>query len=260
MNTLKNADLSKFRNGEFLEFINVVNDFYKRVNPTQKILVKRLGDLSNALQTMDASFSNNMEESLISGLKPLDVKRMDNLKGLKRFLQSELYRPEEARKRQATLLLKSFDQFGSKMRGLTLPHKTLLIRKLLEEWSQNNKLTEAIQNLGATSWVEALTELNIIFYDEYFNKATATTKGPGFKSLRKDITKIYQELMKDTESVARVEDDNAMISGLIQEMNGIIEMATEPIQNRKGKRKTEKVPDASPPAPVLEISENPFGI
>lgn len=249
MLTIKTAETGKLRLAELIEFGNTVLDLFRRIDPKQKLLVNRIKSLVAALTPLDKGFTENAGETLQAEMRPQDSQRMATIRGLKKSIQAESFREETKIQQQSAMMLKSLSHYATNLSRLSLPHKTILIRKMLEEWSTNTDYAAAINDLGLTRWVTDLTSKNNLFYEDQLEKARKTAPTEKTQNLKKALVKVYRELVKDVESVARVDDEDTSIVALIHELNGIIDMYNVPVSNRVGRKKKEVV-EESPPAPM----------
>ena len=252
---------AKFRNGESLQCATNELEYYRSSKVQTAFLDKGANELTTHVNTMTAAFMDNKDASVTKQMKPFDDSRIKALRGLRAFLQSEIYRTD-AIDNPANTLMKNLSKFNDRIERLSFQHKTAVINKMLSDWQTEPDLTQAVQALpGANTWVEELNQRNQNFHLTYFEKAKNTVSAEQSKTMRKNIVAAHQEWMKDITSLARVNGDNPEFETFIRELNGIIETANAPVANRGSRRKKEVVPEAPPPAPIpTDTVENPFGI
>lgn len=231
------AYVSKYRNAEYLHFFTNVIDVYRRMETKQPLLEKRIEELEKLIAIMNTSFRNQKAESFTAQLKPLDELRIDTVKGLKRFLQSESYRPDMKKREHAGILLKSLKKICSGIERFSYQHKTGLIRTLLTSWSSKPNFIKAIAEIHGNSWMEDLQAQNDSFYEHFMEKARAITSSPNSKTIRASIKIVYDELLVDTLSLARVFADNEEVISLIHTMNGLVHSANAPVFTRSSRKK-----------------------
>ncbi|MFZ1702792.1 MAG: DUF6261 family protein [Saprospiraceae bacterium] len=257
MKKLNVAVLHRFRNGEFLQFMTTVLDLYKEADAKSLQMEGRVDELDRALSKMRDVFMDSKGESINAELRPLDNERIMAVKGLKKFLQSESYRTDLVKKKQAMQLLKSYGQYCDGIDRLSYQHKTAIITKLMEEWTEDPENSAAISSLGGSTWIDDVKTKNDQFYIEYFSKAKTSTTSLLTTKLRGEIKTAYNELVTDTMSFARVVIDKQVYFTLIDKLNGVIDVNNEPILNRMSRRKKEVVGPSPPPKEtnVFELAD-----
>ncbi|MBK8548186.1 MAG: hypothetical protein IPL63_12710 [Saprospiraceae bacterium] len=259
MTIIKRPLLGNYRNAEFLQLMTTILEFFKSVKDKDALLEERIAELERVIQIMKDVFLDHKADSVTAEMRPLDEERIDIVKGLKKFFESEYYRVNPEKKNYAALLLKSLNQYCDNIVKMSYQHKTAVIDKMLEEWSSNETIVNAINGLNAASWVDDLREKQSIFYNSYFAKAKASSPALQSIKLRADIKNVFDNLIEDTNSLARVSPNKQNYINLITELNGIIDTNNEPVANRKGRRKKEVVPPTpAPSTPSLgSVSEFP---
>jgi alanyl-tRNA synthetase len=245
MLTIKRPLLGNYRNAEFLQLMTTILEFFKSVKDKDPLLEERIAELERVIQIMKDVFLDHKADSVTAEMRPLDTDRVDTVKGLKKFLESEYYRVNPEKKNYAALLLKSLDQYCDNIARMSYQHKTAVIDKMLEEWSSNETIVNAINGLNANSWVNDVREKQSTFYNLYVAKAKASSPSLQSIKLKADIKKVFYNLIEDTNSLARVSPDKQNYINLITELNGIIDTNNAPVFNRKGRRKKVVVPPAS---------------
>jgi hypothetical protein len=234
--------LSRFRNGEFLHFMITVLDLYKEFDSKSLLMEARVNEFEQKVNIMKYAFMASKGETFSGKLRPLDNERINVLKGLKRYLQAEFYRSDPEKKNSATILLKSYDRYNAGITRKSFQYKTAVITNLLENWNSKPEFSNALQVLGANSWIEELTLKNNTFYEQYFKKAISSVPKAQSNKMKADIKAVFEELIMDTTSFARVSPDNPKYNKLIKELTGIINTNYQPIANRHNRKKKEPAP------------------
>ena len=121
-----------------------------------------------------------------------------------RYLQAEFYRSDPEKKKSAIILLKSYDRYNAGITRKSFQYKTAVITNLLENWNSKPEFSNALHVIGANSWIEELTLKNNTFYEQYFTKAISSVPKAQSNKMKADIKAVFEELITDTTSFARV--------------------------------------------------------
>ncbi|MBK6363807.1 MAG: hypothetical protein IPF52_10030 [Saprospiraceae bacterium] len=256
MLTISKPALSRFRTGEHLQCMTTILDVYKVFDVKSLGLEIRVNELEQKITIMKDAFMVSKSDSVSFELRPVDEERISLLKGLKRFLQSEYYRPDVQKKKHAALLLKSYGRFCDGIDKFSFQHKTAVITKLIDAWAEEAEFVEAVNAIGAHSWVKELADTNESFYALYFSKAKSKLPVLQSNIMKADIKDAFDELISDTLAFARVFPDKTEYNKLIKELNGVIEANNQPVVNRRNRRRKETVSSFTPtlPAGVLDLN------
>ncbi|MBK8546943.1 MAG: hypothetical protein IPL63_06050 [Saprospiraceae bacterium] len=136
------------------------------------------------------------------------------------------------KKKHAALLLKSYGRFCDGIDKLSFQHKTAVITKLIDAWAEEAEFVEAVNAIGAHSWVKELADTNESFYALYFSKAKSKLPVLQSNIMKADIKDAFDELISDTLAFARVFPDKTEYNKLIKELNGVIEANNQPVVNK----------------------------
>ncbi|MBK8855726.1 MAG: hypothetical protein IPN10_16885 [Saprospiraceae bacterium] len=256
MLTISKPALSRFRTGEHLQCMTTVLDVYKATDAKSLGLEIRVNEFEQKITIMKDAFMVAKSDNVSSDLRPVDEERISLLKGLKRFLQSEYYRPDAQKKKHAALLLKSYGRFCDGIDKLSFQHKTAVITKLIDEWAEESEFVEAINAIEANSRVKELADTNESFYALYFSKAKSKLPVLQSNQMKADINAAFDELVSDTLAFARVSSDKTQYNKLIKELNGVIEANNQPAVNRRSRKKKQPMGSSFPALPtgVLELN------
>lgn len=252
MKALKNVAISKFTIGEALQFMTTMSDVYNNFELKATILDARFKELQDEVQTLKAPFMENRRITLTEKLKPLDVKRLNILRGIKKFLAAEIDRDHPERAPHAAALSESFSQFCDGISRFSLQHKTVLIDKLLNALNTEAPLIKAIEILNIQDWVNELTVQNEAFYSNYFDKAKSKSQRIQANIMKERIKAIYDKLVMDINSLVWIAEDKEKYDPLVKELNNIIEANYTPVKNRTAKKKKMPVYPTLPVAYVVQ--------
>lgn len=221
-----------YRNGEFLQLmkniLNVINLFDIAILG----LTNRVATFSEGVQALNEAFQPQRGEELSSELKTLDTRRDKSLMGIKLFLQSCLYREEEAITKAATMLLENYESHAKRMDKLPYQQETAVVNSFIKDLENNTELTEALDTVALSSWVALLKELNLSFDNTYVDRAKTITESAGIEDKRKTIKDAFTNLADDIEAYARISENKEAYVPIITAINGLIEDYNLAVQSR----------------------------
>lgn len=250
MKTIKNPFYAKFRGPEFLQLMTSVLDVYKKHQSSSTTLSTRIDTFENAIKSMRQVLNESKGETAISELSPMDKKRIKAVRGLRWFLQSEVYRERPERLKHAEVLLKNFNQHCDDIGKASFQHKTICIDKMLEEWKTEPMYIDAVKAIQAESWVEDLAQHNAVFYEKYMDKAESTDRELKTIERRAMIKVAFEDLTTDTFALARVAPDKEVYEALVKSLNNVINMNNDTVSRRRSRRKKEEPPVSFLPVPA----------
>lgn len=250
MTSIKNPLYGKLRNTEHLQVMTNVLDIYRKYQTKATALQDRLVTFENAVKSMMDVLNDSKGVTFNGELKPLDDARIYAVRGLRWFLQSEVYRDRPDRSKHAKMLLQSFNQHCDDISRASFEHKTICITKMMDEWQTVPVFMEAIKALNAESWVEDVTNHNTIFNEKYLEKAESAEREVKTSQLRANLRAVYEEITKDTLALARVAPDKEVYEALVKSLNNVVSIKNESVEKRRSKRKKAKEPMPSLPVPV----------
>ncbi|MFZ1706007.1 MAG: DUF6261 family protein [Saprospiraceae bacterium] len=238
---INSATLGSFRNGEYLQFMKNVMVIYGKYDTKKLKLDHRLAELANATESMNAVFMNVTAHEITPELKLLDTLRGNTIKGIKWFLESQQLRLEPEKIKAASQLLANYKSHGESIERLSYQQETAVMDALLYDWTNMTALMDAIITLDLTDWVNQLITQNREFDQKYLERAE-TSIPPTQMETKKALIKVaYDELSKDIQSLARVDDNKAIYIEIIEKLNGLISRYKTSANLRIATRRKEKV-------------------
>lgn len=250
MNTIKNPSYGKFRAPEYLQLMTTVLDIYKKNQSQVTLLNEKIVTFEQAVKSMMRVLNDSKGVTIISELTPLDKMRIKAVRGLKLFLQADVFRDRPERVRHAKILLQSFKQHCNEISRASFEHKTISINKMLEEWQTGPAYIEAVKILNAESWVQDVSERNEVFYRLYLEKAESSERDIKTNELRANLRAVFEDLSTDTFALARVAPDKEVYQSLVKSLNNVINLNNDTVLRRRPKRRRGNPPMPSLPVPV----------
>ena len=248
MKLLSNPAHSRYQIGEYIQLMTGVIGVYKSVGTQALSLEDRVEKLNAAINVLNDGFMESKGETLRAALLPLDESRVTSARGLRLYLQSETLNPVSERQKAAAALYRSYMQYCDGLSKMTLPNKTAVIDRMLQEWASNPVLAGAITTAGAGQWLETLMRQNEAFSQNYFTKSKTKTRDKKTKDARAVVKLTYEDLVNITEAHAQVASNTEPYLNIIRELNSVITNNNNQVDHRgyKKKKKTDKPADPTP--------------
>lgn len=239
---------SRYTIGEYIQLMTGVIGVYKSVDAQALSLDDSVEKLNVAVNLLNDRFVESKSETLRAALLPLDESRITSARGLRLYLQSETLNPVSERQKAAEVLYKSYMNYCDGLSRMTLPNKTSMIDRILQQWASNPVLAEAVQTSGAGQWVETLTRQNETFSQNYLTQSKTKTRDKKTKDARAAVKLEYEDLVSITEAYAKVAPNKDPYLNIINELNNVITNNNNQVDHRgyKKKKKTD-IPSAPTP-------------
>lgn len=218
-------DLSKLRNGEFLQFMINFSDLVGNNDPSILNVLKQHNDFKVAISIFEPLFKKERVNAITQQLILLDERRDKAATGLFAVINGYLYHFDAAVSHAAKLLANSLQIFGSGVPRQNYTLETAAIRKIVTNWETKPELTSALALLGLTEWKDELNSANQSFDHKYLERiediGAETTDILSEK--RAEAMAVYYELRKylDANSVLH---NSPAYEKTISELNVLIEM------------------------------------
>jgi hypothetical protein len=240
MSKILKPKFSNYRIGENLQLPFDVITYLRGMDLDTLMLTPRVDELERTVTILNEAFMESKGDTLIAKLSPFDEERLLAARGLKKYLESETFRPEPGRSDQANVLLNSYNKYCNNITKLSLPHKSAVFTKMLGEWSKDAEVKTAITFLGAETWVENLRTKQETFEKMSLTKAQSNLPKAVSAKMLADVKAAFEELKEDIYAFSRVSPDKQVYIQLIDALNGIIAFANAPAAKRKGRKGRDK--------------------
>lgn len=218
---LKKADLRNYRKGEILQYMKSVDSVYATYDTKALLLADRYQHFADCSNGLDGVLKNDSSHELSETLETIDNQRSKSFSGLKQHLESQLYRPEEKIALAAKTLLDNLNEYGEPIYKLNVHRRTSLIDAVVKDCTENTKLVDAVKELDLQTWIDAIKTLNVRYHTNYIERSQ-TPKAPVGLSRKKDVvTQAYLDLIRDTESYARVAENKEPYLKIISDLNDL---------------------------------------
>ncbi|MFZ1705637.1 MAG: DUF6261 family protein [Saprospiraceae bacterium] len=220
MKTPSLNQLTKFRNGEFLQFAKNMIDMYDQNHANELQLTDRLVAVQNAVNELESVFQSSMTHELSPELRVSDLQRVNLMKSIRKSIESFLLRGDKF-VTSAELLNTNYQLHGSKINTLSMPQKTASINALLDDWKDMAGYPAAVEMLGLSEWTLALQEANKGFNDLYVKRVQTTQQAIGMPEKRTLIKKLMLELIQDTVAHYRLALDKKPYAKILENVNNL---------------------------------------
>lgn len=204
--------------------------------------------LQTATTALDLVFQPIMANELTPELLALDIRRDNDLNGIKTYIDSQLYRKEPAKLAAAQKLKTNFLTHGDRVDKLSYQQETAVVDAMLQDWSAGTLLA-AVVELELTAWAGRLQITNSEFNLKYVERAQTLPQPAEIDAKRLDLRTAYDNLAQDVVSYSRVAAVPAPYLNIISQFNGLISTYNTAVHRRL----SGGGPDVIDPIPVDPI-------
>ena len=198
------ANLEKYRNGDFIQFVNNVLQLLPENVATNLQVATQRAELQNlALQFQDA-FKPVSGNELTPEIEALDKQRDEALTGIRYLLDAYNHHYNDALRNSAFILLDVYKSYGDNIQRLRYQLETATVDALLNNWADSHQAH--IDALQLNDWVAQLQTYNQQFNEKYISRTQqlAGVENGVMVSLREQATKAYRTLKAHIEAHALI--------------------------------------------------------
>jgi hypothetical protein len=223
----------RFHNNELVQFLNDSLTVCKQQNIDQLNLTKQVGNLDTKTAAINAVFKIEKGSSITEKVVALDKRRDGNIIGIRTYAEGLTYHFDSSIQEAAKTILYSIDKYGKNLYLLNYQAETSTINKLIYDWTNDNKLVEALAKLNLTDWAKELKSSNDLFNETFLQRVgeKSTVEGVKFAELRKASIVSFRDLVKHIEARATLAPD-ASYEVIIKPFNALIEKYNRLVANR----------------------------
>lgn len=215
------ANLEKYRNGDFLQFVNNVLELLPQTTADQL----NIGSQRTVLQTAAQSFNNAYLPYTGSDITPeiqaLDAQRDNAVIGIKMILEAWQYHFDPETKNNAFVLLDILNRFGERIYKLRYQLETATINSIVAEWEE--KHSDKISQLQLADWVNELKTSNQNFNNKYIARTVQLSEVETgvLATARTASTEAYRTLKQHIEAHALL-TPNAEYDQLMAKLSSLV--------------------------------------
>ena len=219
------ANIEKYRNGDFLQFVNNVLELLPQTQADQLNVGSQRANLQTAAQQMADAYMPHSGSDVTPEIQALDTQRDNTLIGIKMLLEAYQYHYDATTKNNAFALLDVIHRFGDRIYKMRYQLETATINSIVAEWQEKNN--EAITQLQLTDWVNVLKTTNQNFNEKYITRTIQLSEVEVgvLAEARNNATQVYRLLKQHIEAHALLSPSTAydslmaQVSSLVNQYN-----------------------------------------
>lgn len=164
---IKKIHYQKLRTNELLQFIFDVTEVCNSNDVTKTQVNNLVTELLNANIKLEACYKIDQNNVISSELVELDQRRDACITGIRLNAESWSYHFDPTLAKYATIILKSIDKYGSGITRFNYLAETSIVSSIMDGWSTNDELMEAMNSLQLSEWAAELKHTNDLFNKTY---------------------------------------------------------------------------------------------
>lgn len=229
--------LVNLRHPEFIQFNKTLLSIVSAKNPEVLKVTTQVDQLKNLYTNMTDLYNPERGNAITQDLQNLDSQRDNCLMGIEQLIRAYTHHFEDEKTEAANLLMDSLTVHGNNASRLNYQAETNTINNLVKTWTNSPLCTNALNLLGASSWINKLQEINNQFETRYLDRIKDEASAPEFKMIdyRKKIIESYRDLIRHLDAHATLTGD-AIYLELQNEINQLIAEYNKLIENRTKKK------------------------
>jgi hypothetical protein len=249
---LETAFSQKYRNSEFIKYMDNVTQLINRRNATGLPIKPQTEALQSLTTEMGTLFKQEQGTLITKEIEALDKRRDDAFTGLRSTINGYRYHfiPQQAK--AAAVLYKSIDKLGKNIARLNYQAETATLEKLVHDWETDTELVAAIAELGLEDWMRELKTANDEFNQRYLDRTSeyaSLNKQQRLPELRARILEAYRTLIDHITAHATL-TPSEVYSEIIGDLNALTqqynELVTERISAKNQDTDLEALPQDEP--------------
>ena len=220
-------------NDELVQFLNDSLTVCKQQNVDKLNLTGQVTNLDTQTTAINAVFKIAKGSSITEKVVALDKRRDGNIIGIHTYTEGLTYHFDPSMQEAAKTILYSIDKYGKNLYLLNYQAETSTINKLINDWTNDTKLVEALAKLNLTDWAKELKTSNDLFNETFLRRVDekSTEEGIKFAELRKASIESFRNLVKHIEARATLATD-VSYDAIIKPLNALIEKYNRLVANR----------------------------
>jgi len=220
---IESIELTKLRNGEFLQFATNFSALVESNNPTVLNVMKQHNDFKVAIGVIEPLFKVEHVNAITQQLVLLDERRDKAITGLTTVIDGFCSHFSVQVAQAAKRLAVDLQLFGTGVAKQNYQAETASINGIISDWETKPELAAALAILGIEEWKDELKAANHVFDQKYLErvKEYGAANPDTLKAKREETMNVYYELRKylDANSVLHNSPD---YEKTIKELNALI--------------------------------------
>lgn len=230
---------TKFRISETLQFMTDGLSICEKYQPNQLQFTEKVTVLRNTTQTLNSSFKVDQGSSISAEIIALDQRRDLCFTGIHLCVDAFSYHFIPDIRNAASLILNSIDKYGKNITQLNYQAETSTLKSIIDSWTNDIRLTNALEALNISSWVTELKTVNEQFNKAYLSRVEEKALVPKANTLelRKKTIAAFRDLINNIEARATIALKGEY-NPLISELNTLIGKYNSLVDVRRGTTKS----------------------
>lgn len=233
---IDSINLQSLRNADFIQFNANTLGIVQRNNP-EALHVQEQYDLlvleNNIILNL---FKTDVANPITDTINTADVRRGDAFNGINTVLLGFTYHFDVTIKQQATLLHSHLASYGTGIARLNYQSKTLTIKSIVSDWTNNTELGDAITLLKLENWKIELEQANSNFDSLYLDRTQnmATASPDTMKAKRLDAINAFYDLRNNINAQFTINKGKDPFAKVTNELNALISQYNILLAGRSG--------------------------
>lgn len=194
--------LTRYRNGEYLQYIKDVLDLVNKQDVDVLELTQQRNELTTNVNTIDATYQQSLGSALTQEIIDLDTRRDNAMIGIRAVASGFLYHYNTATKKQAQDIINTISIYGSDITRKNYQEETAVLNSLIKDLETKEEVTVAIAALSLNDWLAELKAANEAFTGKYLERVEETAANPSTSIIElRALTSIaYKNLISHIEA------------------------------------------------------------
>jgi hypothetical protein len=240
MNYLHNIILRQLRNAEYIEFQRSTLEIVNTQAIVKAAVLTQYNAGSAALAKLNDAFINDPASPITAEITALDASRDKMVTGLVVLTDGFTYSPNADQAAAAEKLARNLKIYGKNIARQGLNAETTTIDNIINDWTNQTPLADAVTTLGLTDWLTALTTVNTQFRTKYAARTTAIAiedqeRPLSVTELREAATATLIDLFKKLDGYYAIHGDATPWGVVAAQVNALIDQYNATIAIRKGR-------------------------
>ncbi len=224
---------TRYRHGEFLQYLVDVLTIVDKEDLNALLLQPQRDQLQTLTDQIDDLFNRSQASAITQQLIALDDRRDRAIVGIRAYIESYQYHFDPALVTASTALRNDLNRHGNNIPRLSYQEETIVLSKIIEDWSTTTELTNAVTALNLGNWITELQDANTAFAESYIDRVTETSANPTTTiiGLRIEAITAYRALLAHIQAHATL-GTNAIYDELDNQISTLAGQYNQVVDNR----------------------------
>ena len=220
---IQSIDLTKLRNGEYVQFTNDVLKVVQLNDPTVLQVLAKYNAMNAVKTELEILYKKSTENPITAEIEDLDKRRDNAVSGILGMINSYGFHYEEAFSGPSKAVQNYLKIYTDNIAQENYNAETATISNLVDDFENKPELTAALTTLHLIEWKDELKASNNKFNERYIARTQdlATATPDNLKSKRVEANMAYYELRDHIFSHSIIAP-SALYTKTINEINVLI--------------------------------------